>query len=244
MTNREFSDGFDTLLNSYANVPPFGEQKSRIDFSVDEYEKSMFLTDSQEELVTLLYTGASLDGKSFEETEQMRRMLDSLVKTETISTPYTSEGITKLDSSHTLFQLPENTMFVTTEQVKYVVSGDNCLNNKVVGVVPITQDEYNKIKNNPFRGANDNRVLRLDCGVVDNRSIVELVANHTIGSYIIRYLEKPTPIVLEDFTDDELSVNGVSEETPCKLNSLLHKTILERAVLMALKAKTINNTEK
>jgi hypothetical protein len=44
MTTREFSDSFDTLLNSYANKAAFGEDTSKADIRLDEYEKSVLLT--------------------------------------------------------------------------------------------------------------------------------------------------------------------------------------------------------
>ena len=46
-------------------------------------------------------------------------------------------------------------------------------------------------------------------------------------------------MVLEDLPNG-LTIEGISVATECKLNPVLHKTILERAVLMALRAKGIN----
>lgn len=51
MTNEEFSNGFDTLISAYQHSAEFGEQSSLFDASFDEYEKSLFLTQAQEELV-------------------------------------------------------------------------------------------------------------------------------------------------------------------------------------------------
>ena len=44
MTISEFSDGFTTLLNSYNTQAMFGEQASKAEITLDEYEKSVFLT--------------------------------------------------------------------------------------------------------------------------------------------------------------------------------------------------------
>lgn len=44
MTNQEFSDGFSVLLNSYNTQALFGEQASQAEITLDEYEKSVFLT--------------------------------------------------------------------------------------------------------------------------------------------------------------------------------------------------------
>ncbi len=59
MTTEEFSNEFDTLINSYSISELL---------SFDEYEKSVYLTKAQEEIVEGLYTGKVL-GNSFEETE-------------------------------------------------------------------------------------------------------------------------------------------------------------------------------
>ncbi len=66
MTRENFSNGFDTLLNSFANTIQFGEPNAKIDIAVDEYEKSLFLTQAQEEEVLSLYNGKNQDRESFE----------------------------------------------------------------------------------------------------------------------------------------------------------------------------------
>lgn len=44
MTTSEFSNTFDTLLNSYNTQADFGQGASRRDIVLDEYEKSVILT--------------------------------------------------------------------------------------------------------------------------------------------------------------------------------------------------------
>jgi len=77
MTIQDFSDGFDTLVNSYNRRQNFGEQDS---LSFDEYEKSQFLTKAQEELVIAWYSGRNSYGEGFESTEEARRYLSTLVR--------------------------------------------------------------------------------------------------------------------------------------------------------------------
>ena len=59
MDLNEFSNNFDVLLNS------FSEGNS---IELDEYEKSIFLTTAQEELVLELYDGTNPKRQSFEST--------------------------------------------------------------------------------------------------------------------------------------------------------------------------------
>ena len=78
MTNEEFSNEFDVLLNSHATSNLYGTAQGIN--QLDEYEKSVLLTEAQESIVRDLYNG-KLTGEGFESTEEQRRNLDSLVNT-------------------------------------------------------------------------------------------------------------------------------------------------------------------
>lgn len=234
MTNQEFSDAFTTLLNSYSSSAPFGETSSRNSIVLDEYEKSLFLTKAQEELIINLYSGKNPYGDSFESTEELRRYLDSLVQTKVYSAEEQIEGVSISDNS-VFYRLPERLAFITMEQVIYSDNSLGCCNGNIANVYPVTQDEYSKVKNNPFRGPTKYKVLRMDVG--DN--IVELVSKYRINEYLLRYISKPEPIILEDLPDD-LTIDGIKIATECKLNEILHHTILERAVRLALQSKGIS----
>ena len=67
---------------------------------------------------------------------------------------------------------------------------------------------------------------------------VELISKYKIGKYLIKYLSRPTPIILQNL--DGVEIRGISVETPCKLNEILHNTILKRAVQLALISKQAN----
>ena len=226
MTIEEFSNEFDVLFNSYAINNPYGIGQNIT--QLDEYEKSVLLTKAQEDIVRDLYNG-KLTGDGFESTEEQRRNLDYLVKTLELNPIDTNKP--KMSENSKFFQLGSDVWFITYESA--MLSDDNlkCKNNIRVDVVPIRQDEYNIVKDNPFRGASKNRVLRIDTG----SSIVELISKYNIQSYFIKYLSKPKPIILEDITDDNLSINNEKEKMGCELNTALHRTILERAVALAIK---------
>lgn len=211
MTTQEFSNEFDTLLNSHS-------QSSSNSIVLDEYEKSVFLTQAQEEVIKSLYNG-NLTGESFEKTEELRRYLDSLVKTVKLK-PIESDFL-GIDVNSTFFKLPEEVWFITYEQA--VVSNNN------TKVIPMRQDEWHKSKNNPFKMPNKNKVIRLDSG----EGMIELIPYYpSVTEYLIRYVSKPSPIILVNLPDD-LSINGESNITECKLNAALHRVILERAVQLA-----------
>jgi len=237
MTTQEFSNTFDTLLNSYDTQAQFGEQASKREITLDEYEKSVFLTAAQKEVVVNLYNGKNPYGDSFESTEELRRYLESLVGTKVYSADEQIESIGVSENS-VFYRLPDNVAFITMEQVTYADDKLGCYNGSKAAVYPVTQDEYSKIKKNPFRGPTKYKVIRLDAG--DN--LVELISEYKIGEYLLKYLSKPEPIILEDLPPS-LTIEGKRMHSECKLNSILHDTILRRAVQIALQAKGISVTK-
>ena len=226
MTTQEFSNEFDTLLNSYSTVPPYGD----VDITLDEYEKSVFLTKAQEEIVVESYTGKNQFGESFERTEEIRRYLSDLVKTVVLSDKLT--GHVGLSKTSMFFQLPEDVWFITYESATLKDERLGCLDGEEATIVPVTQDEYYRIAKNPFRGPSKGRAVRLDIG----DGVIEIISDYNIDKYLVRYLSRPKPIVLVDLS--ELSVNGIKVRTECELNPVIHRAILERAVRLAIISKT------
>ena len=230
---REFSDEFEVLVHSYATRLPFGADTSFVNLAFDEYEKSVFLTHAQKDLALRLYTGKNPSGESFEETEEVRRYLSPLVAEAelqpTVGQSGKPIGISG-DKNTRFFTLPEDLWFITYEGL--VLSKGKCESHKTMQVVPVTQDEYHKIRKNPFRGSNDRRALRLDLA----DGVVEIVCKYEIDTYYVRYLKKLSPIVLVDLSEEN-SIDGVSEVMGCSLHEGLHQQILERAVEMAVRSR-------
>lgn len=223
MTNKEFSDGFSTLLNSFDITP---------NITLDEYEKSTFLTNAQEQLIIDIYSGRNvIYGKSFEQTEELRRYLSNLVETYETGTKVT--GKLGLSKDSVFFEIPQDTWFITYEVALLKDSRLGCLDGIEASVVPLPQDDLYRAKDNPFRGPSKDRVLRLDI----KSDLAELISKYNVDKYLMRYISQPTPIILEDLPDG-LSINGVSTESECELNPVVHRAILERAVQLAIISKT------
>ena len=70
-------------------------------------------------------------------------------------------------------------------------------------------------------------------------NIIQLPLAEIIGKisdkaeYHLRYVRKPNPIILADFTSDDVTIEGQNRETQCELPSQLHQELLERAVTLA-----------
>lgn len=225
MTTKEFSDAFDTLINTY------GDSSRTI--ALDEYEKSLFLTQAQEQIVVELYTGRNTKASSFEETEELRSNLKGLIKTVLI--PESEETFNGISKYSKFFILPKDVLFITYEAVTISDESAGCKNGSEIPVIPVTQDEFNRVMNNPFRQASKRRALRLD----NSLDVAEIVTKYNIKDYTIRYLSKPTPIVVADL--EGVSIDKVDTITECKLNSAMHRYILERAVALAIANRSIQN---
>lgn len=220
MTIEEFSNEFDVLVSAIG-----GESIS----TFNEYEKSVFLSQAQEVLVKQYYSNA-LEG--FETTEEGRRALSNLVKTKTLTPIGVNSPLGVSDKSY-FFKLDEDVWFITFESAR-ADSQTSCYpDGKDMVVTPISQDQYHKVKNNPFRGPNNRQVVRLD----SDNNMIELVSKYPITSYTVRYLSKPTPIILIDLLDDNLSIESITAPTECKLDKSLHRSILSSAVSIALSSK-------
>lgn len=210
MNTSEFSEEFDIYYNNICSNKAPG---------LDVYEKSVFLTQAQEEVIKESYSGQLT---SFELTEAVRRSLDPLVKFITID-PLSNDEL--LDG--VVFNLPKDCWFITYESAK-IDSELPCLKDAKLQVVPITQDELNRVKRNPFRGPSRYKALRVDIG--NSKVLIDSI--YKLESYTIGYISKPKPIILEPL-EDGLTIDGVSDETECILNTFTHRGILERAVQKA-----------
>lgn len=236
MTTEEFSSAFDTLLSSYRMKPEFGNVSSPMDIALDEYEKSLFLTQAQDQIIIELYSGRNEKNSSFEETEELRTSLRNLIKTEVI--PIDNGQYKGLSKYSRFFKLPEDdVLFITYESATIADESAGCKNGSTIAVIPVTQDELHKVINNPFRQPNVRKALRLDNGL----DIIEIISKFNIDKYTIRYISKPLPIVLTDLSEMNVFPKVEGKETQCKLDSVLHRQILERAVLLALSSKGIQN---
>lgn len=237
MNTKEFSNEFDILYdNISSNAAP----------GLNQYEKSVFLTKAQEEIISQYYSGFNNQLAGFEGNEDIRRGLSELVKTHKNSSIINSTIGISINSK--FISIPNNLFYIVFEQVT-LISDNSCINGKKVMVKPITHDEYNISKDNPFRKPNNNKVWRLDIAKLNNLKVIELISTNNILEYFCRYIEKPSPIILVDFElDDEiqgmnLTIDGENTLTECKLNSEIHREILNRAVEMAIRTYRENTLQ-
>ena len=225
----EFDKEFDILYDNIAsNAAP----------GLNKYDKSVFLTQAQEEIIKNNYSGYNQIQKGFESTENRRKELSQLVKDHKITTQVVSTNA--ISSASKFFKIPNEVFYIIFEEAK-LESLDKCLNDKYIEVKPITHDEYNVSVKSPFRRPNKKRAWRLDVSNEDVNKVVEIISAYPIKEYHCRYIKKPKPIILTNFESDpdlqgmNLTVGGLNVATECELNEEIHRDILNRAVELAIR---------
>lgn len=226
MNVQEFSNSFDTLLQPYIAKESFSEQNN---LAFDEYEKSIFLTKAQEQIVLELY-------QELEQSEEVRKYLSNLIKTDNY-TPVGEQDETLINNNFKSYkvEISNDILFMIYEQCT-LSDENNCINNKIVSVVPTIHDDLDKVLKNPFKSPNSRKVIRLD---FDNK--IELISKYNISNYKVRYLKKPNPIILITLEDNLSINNGDTEVSNGETNPILHERIVQRAVQLAVQSKVKSN---
>ena len=226
MNIQEFSNSFDTLLQPYIAKESFSKQNN---LAFDEYEKSIFLTKAQEQIVLELY-------QELEQSEEVRKYLSNLIKTNNYI-PVGEQDETLINNTFKSYkvEIEDSVLFMIYEQCT-LSDENNCINNKIVSVVPTIHDDLNKVLKNPFKSPNSRKVIRLD---FDNK--IELISKFSISNYKVRYLKKPNPIILITLEDNLSINNGDTEVSNGETNPILHERIVQRAVQLAVQSKVKSN---
>ena len=226
MTTQEFSNMFDTLLNSYNTEATFGEATSKADIVLDEYEKSVLLTQAQDFIVKSYFDRTlNHQGQGFDDSPRRQVDFSTLIK---VSTATKTVNGTPFDSRGKLYTMPERVLLILNEKVT--------INGKDYVVIPINYKEYDRQMSKAFTQPLKKQCWRLFQNNSDTDFLAEIIPykGSEITKYTVRYIERPTPIVLTDISADGLDIDGVSTVTECILNPILHMDILNKAVELAI----------
>lgn len=234
MTVEELNNEFDIHYNSIA-----GQSSPNLDL----YEKSIFLTKAQLEIVKNYYNPKGNKYQNgFENSEKRRTDIKELIKNYK-STFYFLDN-NAIDSDSKFFNIPDNVFLITNE--KGIIKDIGCFEGKSLNIKPMTQDEYNIQIDNPFKKPNEKVAWRLDFSKINNKKVVEIVTPYKI-EYNLRYIKYPKPIILGDldvlFPSENLSIDGQTLPSTCELSEEIHKEILDRAVELALRDYKPNGLE-
>lgn len=242
MTTQEFSNTFDTLLNSYSSQGLFGEQASRGEIVLDEYEKSVLLTQAQDIIIKQYFEGGGVNG-GFDDSARRQVDFSNLITVEEISKATSPLPTANYDERSIIFKTPQ-VLYVLNEKIVVSTTVGEVTTKRQYVVVPINYKEYDRqmskayaqpLKKQAWRLFQDGGVSTLDL-YSEIIPVEGSISNSEVPKYKIRYIRRPKPIVLVnlDFaTQSDLEIDGVKTVSECELNPIMHMDILNKAVELA-----------
>lgn len=253
MTTQEFSNTFDTLLNSYASKAMFGDQAAHTEIVLDEYEKSVLLTQAQD-IIVKQYFERTNTNLGFDDSERRQIDFSNLISVadSQINTPSSTDAFDGGWVINTPVKSGEHILFILNERLvltKTSGSGSSTTTTtKTFVVVPINYHEYDRQMSKPFAQPLKKQAWRLiqddssnteatKVEIIPTDAAKELKNSGYTAKYKIRYVRRPTPIVLVNLTDSGLTVDDKATVTECELNPILHMDILNKAVELAFSTR-------
>ena len=258
------SHRFDVMLNSYASQAQFGEQASSMSVVLDEFEKSVLLTQAQEIVLKAAYNRKkNAVNEGVDDSEERQIDFSTLITTAVLERA--SDQTSAFDDRGIIYNMPSRTaitaadtfdssfdytfhskekassdvMFILNEKITTQVGGMK----KSYVVVPIHYREYDREMSRPYGQPLKKQVWRLiqnnSKGIDAKLEIIprwNLTDREEILEYKIRYIRRPYPIVLTKL-EDGLNIEGFTQENPCELAPILHEEVLNKAVELALASR-------
>lgn len=231
MTNSEFSNEFDVLYNNVmSNQAP----------GLDEYEKSVFLTKAQDEIVKNYFNPkGNKYNEGFDGSEKRQIDFSMIMRSVSITEGFTN-GI--FDTRGKTVTLPKDIIMILNESALVTRaksdSDPSSIQESVrLTIVPIEYREYSRLMSKPYKRPLKWQAWRLlNNSTESNNAEIITGPNDTLVSYSIRYIKRPRAIRLTDF--EGVTLDGYSKAQTCELDPIIHPEILQRAVELAKAAYT------
>lgn len=245
MTNAEFSNEFDVLYNSITSNQAPG---------LDEYEKSVFLTKAQDEIVKSYFNPRSNKTQEGFDSNERRQIDFSMIMRSRAYQITQSGDIPVIPFKDSFFDMRDNTKSVDLNEdilmfVNEYVEVSRGSSTARLTVLPINYVEYSRLMSKPYKRPLKNQAWRL-LDNSDGHKRAELVVGpiDNITKYVTRYVKRPRAIIL-DVLSDGTSLDGyvgadkdgnpttdikkATQGVTCELDPILHPEILQRAVELA-----------
>ena len=248
MTAQEFSSEFDLLYNNVSSnqAPGF-----------TEYEKSIFLTKAQDEIIKNYVTNVQGGNKYQQGIEDSRKRYADFSTLLTIAElSAETNNVTPFDERGKIFKFPDGStnpkvMIIITEIFKTALAESANTNDlKSYQVIPLKFDEYIRLMSKPSSDPLKKQVWKLMGNSESGNGSIEIVPHwkdkdNATNKLILKYIRKPYPIILEDLSSQGLTIEGykgtggstdgaaIENKPCCELAEELHPEILQRAVELA-----------
>ena len=234
MTLQEFNTNFDLLYNNIASNQAPG---------LDEYEKSVFLTNAQLELVKNYFNPK---GNKYQEgfDQSPKRQLDfsTITDLKVYNITDALPNVVKFNEDSIVFPYDDNFLFIIQELATVIDSVTGA--NKNVNIRSITNVEYMMAMNKPYKYPFKHEGWRIIHTTDDRKLELLLSYGDRLRSYKIRYIKRPTPIILTDLSSLGLTIDGISTPTDCILDEAMHAEIVQRAVELAKMSYDSQNVQE
>lgn len=242
MNLSEFNNEFDILYNNImSNQAP----------GLDAYEKSVFLTMGQEDIIRSYFNRwLNKIQEGFDDSSLRQIDFSILVTVKNLDVIKGAGNIDSRTSGVAKVDLPEDAMMFLNESLLVKRSNKDVY----LQILPLAYTEYARLMSKPYKRPLKTQAWRLQ-STNGNSSQADLIAGEgdSISKYSLRYVKKPLPIILEPL--DGVSINGytgaiisnniytpVAENAttgmPCELDPVIHREVLQRAVELAKAAYT------
>ena len=153
-TVKEWSDAFDVLFN---------EVMSNASASLDEYDKSIFLTKGQEEVIKNYFNPkGNKYQEGFDDNAKRQSDFATLLKVATLTAPPSSYS--KFDARSNAYQFPVDFFIAVNEQ--YQVTGGTPSKTYPYTIIPLSYTDYNRVMQKPYKYPSKSQVWRLITGEV------------------------------------------------------------------------------
>ena len=227
MTAQEFSSEFDLLYNNVSSAQAPG---------LTEYEKSVFLTKAQDEIIKNYFTNVQGGNKYQQGVEDSeKRYADfSALLTVAVLNAETVDAV-PFDERGKIFRLPDGkssdakkVMIVITETFKTgnINPGKEEPSLTSYQVIPLKFDEYIRLMSKPSSDPLKKQVWKLMGNSETGNGSIEIVPHwkdkdNSINVLILKYIRKPHPIILEDLAVQGLSIEG---QTTQKIENTINRS--------------------
>lgn len=204
---------------------------------LNEYEKSLFLTKAQDEVIKNYHNPkGNKYGEGFDDSQKRQIDFSMITKSSTL-TSFAAALFDNRSNSKSV-ALPTDIMMVENERVTVTREG----NSVDLVVKAIKYDEYDNLMSKVYKRPLNYQAWRLINNDSANKADLIVGPVDTITKYYIRYVKRPKPIIVGYL--DDLTLNGytygteVNQSNGCELDPSIHEEILQRAVELAKVAWT------
>ena len=225
MSVEELDNMFDVLYNNITSNQAPG---------LNAYEKSVFLTKGQDEILKNYFNPKSKGNTTqdgFDENAKRQVDFSMLTSVETKSSDFENPLFDTRENTKSV-GLPSKLMFAINEVVEVMRDTKKV----ILQVIPIKFDEYSRLMCKPYKRPLKYQAWRLTNNNTSNKADIVIGPSDILTKYTIRYVRRPNPIIVSNL--DGLTIEGKSTACECELDPILHEEILQRAVELAKVAWT------